>query len=597
MLIDAAEKSKNPLKKAMRRRNAKMVTFTAPTYYEASENDWSDEEDQDGGEGELDHRDPAESQHNGDDTAHSHASSDAINPTAANAAAAAATAPAALHVARKDSSSGDQVSEARENGLTIDTEQANRDTAEGKSAPSVTKNGNIRNTDSFFKDDTAEPKKMSLTPTLLRESENASIDLPRSSESHIEPSPIQDTFDQLDKATSPTSDKFKDDRKRKEKKPGMLSGLFKRKEKKIKVDEAAGGTVRSSKDGEALFGSPTSSPNESSTTTPRDRSPQATRKASGNKLVKAPPPSVANPTVAVSPGISSPPNGAAKPAPLSPNSAGTASPRSQTEPDQRALAAPNQDAEKPQGLRVNTSGSPTERREGGLLSPLSNLLPQSDQPKKEKLKKAKQRIDLDVDSSPERESSSPPSDTRNAGFPPPPRPTISMVDPDPLGDERVSPVDTSRASFDVSGHRRNDSPISRSPTPTESASTVQTPQTESEPEPKSSTAASSTAPDHRPTFSLGSDTSGDAHWDDSALRGYLDSNAHREVRDLLIRVHDRSEVVPLALDHPTMLEFGYHDAQKQLDQMSAQLDGLLHGYLARAAARKSAKSVSPASDD
>jgi len=42
MLGDTAEKSKNPLKKAMRRRNAKTVTFNPPTYYEAHEPDWSD---------------------------------------------------------------------------------------------------------------------------------------------------------------------------------------------------------------------------------------------------------------------------------------------------------------------------------------------------------------------------------------------------------------------------------------------------------------------------------------------------------------------------------------------------------------------------
>lgn len=44
MLGDNPERSKNPLKKARRRRNAKAVQFTTPTYYEASDIDWSDEE-------------------------------------------------------------------------------------------------------------------------------------------------------------------------------------------------------------------------------------------------------------------------------------------------------------------------------------------------------------------------------------------------------------------------------------------------------------------------------------------------------------------------------------------------------------------------
>lgn len=46
MLSDNNEKPKNPLKTAIRRRrNAKMVSFSTPKYYEASEVDWSDEEE------------------------------------------------------------------------------------------------------------------------------------------------------------------------------------------------------------------------------------------------------------------------------------------------------------------------------------------------------------------------------------------------------------------------------------------------------------------------------------------------------------------------------------------------------------------------
>ena len=45
MLGDNPEKFKNPLKKAMRRRNAKTVAFAEPTYFEASGNEYSSEED------------------------------------------------------------------------------------------------------------------------------------------------------------------------------------------------------------------------------------------------------------------------------------------------------------------------------------------------------------------------------------------------------------------------------------------------------------------------------------------------------------------------------------------------------------------------
>src|SRR5271154_1961822 len=43
---DQTEKSKNPLKKAIRRRNGKTVTFSAPTYVEASDIDYSTEEEE-----------------------------------------------------------------------------------------------------------------------------------------------------------------------------------------------------------------------------------------------------------------------------------------------------------------------------------------------------------------------------------------------------------------------------------------------------------------------------------------------------------------------------------------------------------------------
>lgn len=53
MLSDAPEKSRNPLKKAMKRHNGKKVQFTAPTYVEASDIEYSTEEEEEEGEGEY----------------------------------------------------------------------------------------------------------------------------------------------------------------------------------------------------------------------------------------------------------------------------------------------------------------------------------------------------------------------------------------------------------------------------------------------------------------------------------------------------------------------------------------------------------------
>ena len=62
MLGDNPEKSKNPLKKAMRRRNAKTVQFSAPTYHEAADVEYSTEEEEEGEESYLNGEDSADGQ-------------------------------------------------------------------------------------------------------------------------------------------------------------------------------------------------------------------------------------------------------------------------------------------------------------------------------------------------------------------------------------------------------------------------------------------------------------------------------------------------------------------------------------------------------
>lgn len=62
MLGDSSEKSKNPLKKAMRRRNTKTVAFSAPTYIEASDNEFSSDDESDDGGFFIDDQEPLEAE-------------------------------------------------------------------------------------------------------------------------------------------------------------------------------------------------------------------------------------------------------------------------------------------------------------------------------------------------------------------------------------------------------------------------------------------------------------------------------------------------------------------------------------------------------
>ena len=486
--------------------------------------------------------------------------------------------------------------------------------------------GTIRNTDSFFKDDTAEPKKLSLTPSILRE-ETASGS-PRSSESRDKSIPSQDSFEQIEAPSSidkaEKMEKLKEDKKRKDKKPGMLSGLFKRKEKKLKVDEAAGGVVARHGDGE-LSTPAEGSPTEATSPVSRERPVQsAKRPPSGGKLVKSPPSTSAGSSNAATPssslppsGLTSPPNGLARNTEPSsstlgqPRAAETGSstfgppiPSARTARPEQGLGPVSEERpyNQPPNLRINTpnansTSSPIEqKKEGGLLSPITNRFAPSNEPKKEKLKKATQRMDLDVDSSPEREPSPLPlANSRDAGRTPPPRnqpreaseeevipnPVVSPVKEGPVDRTALAPIDTAAANAPGA-----DSPDSPS-TPTES--TVQTPETDSQTDPKYSTEASSRSPATQ-TDTL--DGLGGSHmrvmsddlepsWDDGALRTYLDGPALQETKDMLWRVYDTTGVAPAPLAHPVLQEVGFQKSHSQIDEMLKRLDGMMLNHMAR----------------
>lgn len=188
MLGDSSEKSKNPLKKAMRRRNAKAVAFSAPTYIEASDVEYSTDEEIDEGGFFIDdeERAAAAAAAAGGDTDDAHETQDediVVEP---------------LRPKPKETEEPENVQESQgSEPLSPETQQSNEEfvDAEGNityhfssdyrgladsladGTVSRSRNGTVRNTDSFFKDDTAEPKKISLTPNLLRDENAASNEM------------------------------------------------------------------------------------------------------------------------------------------------------------------------------------------------------------------------------------------------------------------------------------------------------------------------------------------------------------------------------------------------------------------------------------
>lgn len=118
MLSDNPEKSKNPLKTAIRRRrNAKVVQFTTPTYFEASDVEWSDTEgDPDSGDMDFDIRDNRKQQQSseGNDITSNELSQDStkgvdsrVDAPAAAAAAAPRSAPSSISTEANEVSRGE----------------------------------------------------------------------------------------------------------------------------------------------------------------------------------------------------------------------------------------------------------------------------------------------------------------------------------------------------------------------------------------------------------------------------------------------------------------------------------------------------------
>lgn len=67
-------------------------------------------------------------------------------------------------------------------------------------------------------------------------------------------------------------------------------------------------------------------------------------------------------------------------------------------------------------------------------------------------------------------------------------------------------------------------------------------------------------------------------WSDASLRAYLEDDG--DIRDLLVVVHDKSNVKPADPDHPLVKNL-FKEENRKLGELSNQLDGLLGDWLAR----------------
>ena len=169
MLGDEEEKKPgnplNPLKKAMRRRNAKTVQFSAPSYVEPSDNDYSSDEEEEEGNGEY-----ATQEQNGAVTQTTEQRDEIDNtatgePLKSRGQVRDVNRPSVEEIAEQNRNGGpEQPTTVEETRTSEETLNRGDDSAASKS-----RKGTVRNTDSFFKDDSLETRKINLTPSLLRE--------------------------------------------------------------------------------------------------------------------------------------------------------------------------------------------------------------------------------------------------------------------------------------------------------------------------------------------------------------------------------------------------------------------------------------------
>ena len=575
MLGDNPEKSKNPLKKAMRRRNAKTVQFAAPQYFEPSDFDYSDEEDE-GQERQLEQGDSSLQEQGQDAKQGNGTETTAVAPLKIDTQQSGPVTNG-IHRTQSNESMNSEKAASPDKPLPSEAPTTNEAQDDLNLRP---RNRAVRNTDSFYKDDSVETKKISLTPRLLRGDSDANAP---SEQSEGREKPSLEAFDRM---VSADNEKPKDDKKKKEKK-GMLSGLFKRKDKKAKPGESeVDDPEKTSED--SIRVSPQSRESQESLSGRLATSPQR----QSSKLQKQPPTRIATKISPVQDGFQQ----------RETLSTTNTDPKSSTPPEvqplsntvRAAISDPSNgrgsygDQPAAQAEWISTTSSPAEKK--SFFSPITTALRSS--PSNASLegepavkavyaKKAKHRFEIDA------------ADSEDEATPT----TATKLD------QSISPLDSERPR-DRQPDPRQESPIEEpkeAPPPPPSqpppllvdTSSTSEPPSMSPPSPSQSSSPSLVDVDtgndvDRSTNDTTTSPRADAYtpsttrstptWSDASLRNYMDNN--QDIRDLLIIVHDKSNVMPAGPDHPMMGNL-FVTEKGRLAEMQTTLDSMLTSWLSR----------------
>ncbi|KAK8142047.1 hypothetical protein G3M48_009423 [Beauveria asiatica] len=434
---------------------------------------------------------------------------------------------------------------------------------------SRSKNGTVRNTDSFFNDE--ETKKITLTPNLLRDGDAAAA-RPSTDSASKDSAKGRSSLEKMDREL--VSDK--DKKKSKDKKPSAIRSFFSRKDKKKSDDDDESFGKRSMDTMEADDRDETDSPDRpqriGKLQKPQPRlepQPQAARKLATSQTQKS--------TVELSSYL---------------NETRTNNVSSVPPASMRIVDPDTQETHNVSSSQLQQSPESAPSRSASLsdkASSLSKMIHNRNpsngtEPKPQKTKKAKTRMELDSSDSSEKEEQQQETASSNQshnvadvgvtaavagaagaatvasksrGAPSPSSPVMAR-------DRAVTPQ-TGAGSTSDSAHV-SPSNASNPPglVPDTSSAEDRSPNASPSPElvPKSASAASSRKD----------------VWDDVKLRAFFDESDH--IRDLLAVVYDKSDAEPVGADHPAMGGL-FREQNAKLAEITTQLDNLLGDWLAR----------------
>lgn len=476
----------------------------------------------------------------------------------------------------------------------------------------------MRNTDSFFKDDTVETKKITITPKLLRE-DNGSDTEPRTSESK-------------DRSASFDFDRALERNAREEqaanagkKKKGMFN-IFKRSKSDKKSKNDTNGSAKSSMD------TPSESPaSASGNASPSEKlSVELQRKGSRGKLQKTQPPSMQSGSTAqsyvvqqsqqqqqqqqLSRGQTSP-NGLR---PLQLSAEQGLREKASSESIRATVAALERASPDKQDYPKPMSNNPFDKAaEPSATSPVmqsnnpfmktSNMTPTTPQVldnRSEGLSTSPVHLsdaDADADAHAEAEPPALVRDTSSVEseevhfLRDSPSPQLQhLAVQDPHSESQRIPVSQVGSSAFIGGGvvagaaalggvtmlARNHSPAapSRSPPPHPVGSG--SPYTPTSPVTNLSKIVdrqNSTSTTASAIMSSGPST---PVWSDSSLRQYLDESGSTDIKDLLLITQDTTGVVPVSHNHPLMAGL-FHEERGKVREMDESLNIMLNGWLDR----------------